>query len=432
MPATTYYVGLWGDDGNSGLTWDLAKKSIGGAVAAAASGDTILVAPGTYAEVLACGAKSLTITAIQTRKTILASGSTPSISMNAGVQVTLTGITIFPTFVASNQNVVAGAGTSSILVAIDCSFIMTTPSNVAGFVGGASGGLPIVAQVTRCLFYTITGTVRAGLDITGTSIVNGCTFDIADVQTDGNAGGLIHTLNAGSYTITNNILRCRTASRSVLLIDAIPTALVLNYNRYHSNLSSTSYVRLSGVQYCALSELRAAGYETNGSQGNPLLADIVNLAPYLPPGSTLCTAGFGGGRIGAFPAAFVYSANSNPLAWAAFVDTLMTYQSGQHALNDGEATGTFDSRILDLGSPYVITGIAIGADITPPTNIFDETNTGAHPEYWSAILRGDLNTFDPDGVAISWQEVNTNEIASPALGVWRYLQFKPKARSNGS
>lgn len=424
MPATTYYVALWGDDGNSGLTWDLAKKSIGGAVTAAASGDTILVAPGIYAEVVACGTKSLTITAIQTRKVFLVGSSTPVVSATGGYVITLTGLVIKATAITNSTAVV-----SCDVVATDCTIMATAATTWWSLI--ASGYYDArTVTATRCLFYTTTGALTYAVVCGTGSIINGCTFDVAG-QSSGTYA-LIKVVGDGTYTVTNNIFRSRASTKWYLSASSTILTLTLDWNRYHNALSTSALVAIGSTTYSSLAQLRANGYGLHSSEGDPLLADIANLAPYLPPGSALCTAGSGGGRIGAFPAAFVYSANSNALAWAAFVDTLMTYQSGQHALNDGEATGTFDTRTLDLGGIYQITGVAIGGDETWPTNIFDETNAGAHPEYATVLVRGSLTTFDPDGATPAKQEIRINEIASPALFSARYVQVIPKARSNGA
>lgn len=50
---TTYYVGIGGDDGNSGLTWALRKLTLNGAEdIPVAAGDTVYVGAGTYREEL--------------------------------------------------------------------------------------------------------------------------------------------------------------------------------------------------------------------------------------------------------------------------------------------------------------------------------------------------------------------------------------------
>lgn len=68
LAQTTYYVNAdCGDDAWSGLSQDCVpedgpKRTIGNAIQAAVSGDTILVAPGTYRENLDYRGKNLVIT----------------------------------------------------------------------------------------------------------------------------------------------------------------------------------------------------------------------------------------------------------------------------------------------------------------------------------------------------------------------------------
>lgn len=48
--AAVFYVKTTGDNGNTGLSWSQAKKSIGSAMSAAAYYDQVWVAAGTYSE----------------------------------------------------------------------------------------------------------------------------------------------------------------------------------------------------------------------------------------------------------------------------------------------------------------------------------------------------------------------------------------------
>jgi hypothetical protein len=51
----TYYVGIGGNDGNSGLTWALRKLTLNGAEdVPVVAGDTVYVGPGAYRELLTC------------------------------------------------------------------------------------------------------------------------------------------------------------------------------------------------------------------------------------------------------------------------------------------------------------------------------------------------------------------------------------------
>jgi len=65
---TTRYVGVGGDDGNSGLTWALRKLTLNGVEdTPVVAGDTVYVGPGTYRELLTCdwaGSAGLPITYI--------------------------------------------------------------------------------------------------------------------------------------------------------------------------------------------------------------------------------------------------------------------------------------------------------------------------------------------------------------------------------
>ena len=209
-----------------------------------------------------------------------------------------------------------------------------------------------------------------------------------------------------------------------------PNTLLLDYNRYVDAISASKELNISGTLYTSLAAAQAAGYENHGSEGDPEFADADRKAFFIPKDSALLTAGSSGGRVGAWTGAQTFSAGAN--AWSAWTGTNCTYVGDQWTLDDGQASGTVLSPVIDLGAAYDVTGLGFDATQTFPTNIVDTTNAGASPEYQTVEIRGQAASFASGDGTPAWQEVNLNAEASPALGGWRYVQARVTLRSDGS
>lgn len=82
--ANTWYVRTTGNDSNSGHLATDAKLTVGAAITAAASGDKIIIGPGTFAVAIDTGGKALTIEGAGWDKTIISSAAANAVTLDSG------------------------------------------------------------------------------------------------------------------------------------------------------------------------------------------------------------------------------------------------------------------------------------------------------------------------------------------------------------
>ena len=177
--AATYYVATTGSDTNPG-TMTQPFKTIQQGIAAAANGDTIQVAAGTYSERIIWNAKSLALQGAGAGQSIIDGAG-------AGTCLTLADVpstALIQGFTIQNGKSSKGGGMSSTggsLTVNNCTFTNNTASNTTG--NSSGGGMYIEG---------------------GSPTLNNCFFTrnsaISPVSTlDGGGGGLFITLSPSSY-----------------------------------------------------------------------------------------------------------------------------------------------------------------------------------------------------------------------------------------
>jgi len=421
--ADFYVDGSHGDDGDNGSSWALAKASIGGAITAASNDDTITVAPGLYNESVIVN-KALTIQAAQRLTSIIHnSGNTRPVTLQLATGgIALAGLRIMQTYASATQSILYDATTiSGTNTVTDCYLgsLFTTANRYGSVHVQRTDLIGCVVDVS------LTDSGRA-LTLRDESTVTGCT--VAATSTHGTSR-VIRLGAGGDYAITDNVF-VLSSNNPYLIATSAPNTLLLDYDRYYPAIDANHEFTIDGTTYTSLAAAQAAGYENNGSEGDPEFADTARKAFFIPKGSALLTAGSSGGRVGAWTGAQTFSAGAN--AWSAWTGTNCTYVGDQWTLDDGQASGTVLSPVIDLGAAYDVTGLAFDGTQTFPTNIVDTTNAGASPEYQTVEIRGQAASFASGDGTPAWQEVNLNAEASPALGGWRYVQARVTLRSDGS
>ena len=217
--SNTWLVSKLGNDANTGhaSTYPInlandAKLTIGAAAALAAAGDTILIWPGTYSELLDLATtglnKALSIVGINRHKTIITYPSGYASTVRLGSFCTLKNITV--TCVDPNKAVDSGSGITNILIE-DCNIVgiiegldLYGASNVfifncyvEGTYDGFYFGLVKNLIAEKCIFkttgaYVGAGEHRAGQCGPGDYIFRDCIFLTGiDARASGQIGGLV-------------------------------------------------------------------------------------------------------------------------------------------------------------------------------------------------------------------------------------------------
>lgn len=403
MPGTAiYYVDQGhGNDANDGLSWGSAKQTISGAAQIAADGDTILIGPGVYDEVITQNT-ALTYQA-QQRWTVQLKAIVISAS-----SVTLQGLYFKAD--SSGGSVIYNSGGD--LTIDDCILQMSNTGQLLY--------TPYNLQMTKTVIYSSSTNAGYNYITFRDGTINACTIY------DPGSSALIAVLGTTSCTISNCIFR-KDSTKRYIEIQNSPTNLLLDYNCYWPAIASNRDVSINGTSYTSLASLQANGYETNGLEADPQFPE--EEWPYLPIGSPLLSAG-NNGRIGALPAAVLFSKNLNN--WSDWLSTDCSYISQKWVLNDGVNEGHVDSQVIDVGTDYLMTGADISAIQTFPTHVVDATSSGVVPETQSFYIRGQdsaTGSFQPTDATPSWQEININE--DNLLGPWRYIQIRIVMRSDG-
>ena len=200
--ATTYYVATTGNDANPG-TQAQPFRTIQKGVSAAANGDTVRVASGTYYEVISWNSKKLFLRGAGASQSIVSgSRATRCLRMDSVSSTLIEGFT----FRDGYDELLGGGGifiNSSDPVVMNCIF-----SNNKGYIapgGGLSirGGNP---AVVNCVFQSNTATNARGgaiYNTQGNLTVTNCTF----FNNSASSGGSSVSTVSGTSTITNCIVR---------------------------------------------------------------------------------------------------------------------------------------------------------------------------------------------------------------------------------
>lgn len=428
--STTYYVdGSHGDDANNGQSWALAKATLGGAESARSTGDPVFVAPGLYVEQITL-TKSGAWTSSQRHAAHVYSSGAACFTVSGNIDVVISGFSLTVPYGGNYAPCVyAAAIVSPNALTVDDCVCASLGNNGYGIRGGGLTPLVVTNSVIR-LAASVATNIRNIIDGTAYCRISGNTL-IGGVTTHSSSRGIYMSAAAGygDYEIYDNIV-LSPAARPYVEIVNVAANLVLNYNRYFQAIDGFRLLSIYGTTYTTLAAAQGAGYEANGSEGDPSWADADRYAYFLPLDSALLTAGSDGGRVGACTGAQTYSGGAED--WSGWTGTNSTYVDQQWTLDDGQASGTVLSPVIDLGSVQQITGLSLLAVQTFPTNVVDTSNAGASPEYLTVEIRGQAVSFlTGDGVP-AWQEVNYNAEDDTPLIAGRYCQVRLTLRSDGS
>jgi len=230
--ATTWYVdGVSGNDGNNCTSAATACKTIGHAIEAAVSGDSIIVAPATYIENLTIS-KSLTILGSDASTTIMDGGFVGSVVTipNNGIYVTLSNLTVRHGLAVSgggilnsgakltishsiiSQNGATGRGGSIGGGILNNGTLTVSHSTLSGnwatgtqkeFAHGYCGAIANNGSVAIG-YSTISGNSALGLGGTGGGICNGGTLIVSHSTISGNSAFRDGGISSGGILVLND------------------------------------------------------------------------------------------------------------------------------------------------------------------------------------------------------------------------------------
>jgi len=255
--ASTWYVSPSGNDANDCQTAGTACKTVGAAMGKAASGDTIHVATGTYAEHLTID-KSLTISGTGSSDVFLDGAQTGRVlTVTNGVSVTLKGVTVrngkvtnqsgagiynMGTLILQNTAVLSNTTTGDGGGVYNIGVLTVTQSTIGNNSNGMGGiynygGYVMLRDAT--VRDNTAGTTGGGLFIDGgTAVLERVTIS---GNSAGSYNGAIHIQNSATVTLTNvTISGNSAASLSAISVVGGSTVAVLNSTIADNNSTGTS------------------------------------------------------------------------------------------------------------------------------------------------------------------------------------------------
>ena len=353
------------------LTFNAAPNDLGGdtasvyttisaAVTAAAAGDTISIAPGTYTGGVTVN-KALTLDGMTSTATDVVIDPTAG----DGIVVTANGVTIRDLEVTGAANGVVASGVTGL-----------TLNNVT-VTGNTGTGLDLTGAAGSNLSLTnvsVTNNTGAGLDVSGfgTTSVSGLTLT-------GNSSTTASSLTGGTVnvtTTTGNTATTVTASGTSLQFG--PTAGTQNQAITLSNVSNLNLTGGTAVDTFNITPGATGGTQIAVTGGNPGLVagqgttgDVVNLTGVsglsVVPTFNGTTNGFSGTATSATTANVTFTGVESLSGGASISGSVFTDTNGNGTQNAGE-TGTAGATVgLDLnldGTPDITTTTDAGGNYT--------------------------------------------------------------------
>ena len=387
------YVAKLGNDGNPGT--DVSPKlTIGAAVAAATTGQTIVVASGVYAETVTCDTKSLTFEA---DGTVTVTGT---VSCRYGYTLTVTGF-IFSGVGAGLTLTNANAGGT--VIATKCTF--------SGCTVGIGVGWSSQFTATDCLFVACVSGMRADTGSHLTAIR--CTF----------VGCTNGAFCLGTYGNPNLIVQNSLFSGNThhLRYEELNT-WVLDYCDF-TPLDASHDLYIVATTYTSYAALQAAGYNTNGVSQAASFGDAAISEYSLDPNDTLLVKGVNHERIGSIGGALVLSPNKNAATWNAPYASSNAEQDGDNYWRLTAAGEGYVEHECDFGGPVYLHEIEnLGSESGAAQ--FDEA-TG---DYFAGYTYRSSLVSQADMRSQGWTEGCRNRsLGLPA----RWLSVRSYLRTNG-
>ena len=264
---TTWYVnGVNGNDSNNCLSVQTACKTIGHAISLASSGDSIMVAAGTYKEHLTIGT-SLNVLGAGASTTIVDGGGVATVvSVSAAAHVTLSGLTI------RNGSSSTGAGiyNSGSLAVYNSTVTGNHVSTCGGGIGN-NGALTINNSIISGNSASANG---GGICQTGGTVtINNSTIGstLLGNSANGSGGGIY---NGGTLTISNATIYGNRAIKGGGGIDNLGAALINN-----STISQNSAIVGGGIDGPAtLQNSIVASNRSGGNCSGTIVSNGYNLS----------------------------------------------------------------------------------------------------------------------------------------------------------
>ena len=416
----------------SGANANAAKLTIQAATTASASGDTVIVGSGVYAEKINIGVKTMTY--IADGIVTMDGGNvvtTPAMySNNGSTNTTLTmqaattgGKWIIKGYVGTYLVYsTAGSNVGLSFVFSDVDFISNgNTRGVYNDARNASGSASCI--FVRCTFvgftdYAVVFTCWVVAILNATN----CTFY-------NNANTIYVSGTVGYLTTWYNIV-----SDTSYAFNNSGTASVVssNYNQFYN---ITKFRNIS-TDYNSLALWQALGptYDPNSQIANPNFLDKANNIFYLKSLSTM------GRQLGAYQYGYARGTAYDPEGkWDVgnIADNSKWYSAdgnvGKNAVTGylelvGGTSAVVDSPVYDLGSVQLVRRINLALDQTYPTNMVDKTISDVKPNYQTLEIRASGSTFAQDAVSPSWIEVKSEALITPISG--RYVQLRLTLRTD--
>lgn len=404
-----------GNDGNSGASAALAKKTLAATYTALASGDRVFLS-GVFTDYWVMSATSIT-KSFSAYALGYAELDMAAISYNGATARAFAGSFYFKGIVFSNApqyGLLAGANSNIILhrclfrgmgnalvtdsgnfIARDCAFI----NNTYGIIPNSSADFMQAGSFERCVFA-------------------GNTKDVFFNQYYAN----------GQYYFRYCIFS------SPVMLD-VSAAAVLNdlsiqqdYNSY--NFTGGYHITSGGNQTSLANWQTAVSTSTTGRDANsvnavPDIQDAVKGLFYPNIGSVLLTQGDNNRPVGYPRPAYGISNNKNASLWTGgnFSNTEIN-GSGNIVLSAGQTDGYWQSDVIDLGAshdPVLRLNLYAVGEAEP--GVVADYSLADSPNYYTARVRGSNSSFLKSDGSPAWVELPRNafvaEYLDPTLRYWQ-------------
>ena len=396
--AIFYVNAVTGNDGNSGASWALAKKTLA-AVATAASTNDVVYAHGYFSENFPSKALYW-----------IAKGTVIVDFANLYNGATLSGWNVQGFTFCRAQSYAAWCSGGSNLFQ-DCVFC-DQPGGVVVVQNGAS------ITLINCQFFnhSVAATGGTGGSNTGTFYLDNCVF----------AGNAVSWLrNTGGATVRAR--RCVFAD--VVFFNASAASAIDTLQDWNAYDFSIGKCVINSVNYTSLATwktLLASPKEINSLDQTLSVGDALVGALRATPSANLLTQGPAGTPIGLLAPAVTLSNNKNSALWTGGVFSNTEIDgNGYIVLSAGQTTGYWRSDVIDFGAalPAQRVEIVTSAEIYPTAYV--DYDTGDSPGYVNIRVRGSNSLFAKNDGSPSWTIVPRNaEIGAYLSNHLRYWQIE--------
>ena len=425
-----FYVTKSGNDANSGLALATPKLTIGSAVAAASSGDTVQVYRGVYKETVAPTQLIFTIKAIGhviiDGENLRSYGIQWNNVNNPAMLRIVDGFEIKNHLAAgifTGANNAFGSWAMTWLTIRNVN-IHNNPRGIVGQVGTVSGFTLLDSIIHDCT--------------TGVELDNGSDSSTYNSHLE---RVTIYNCVKGTYRFGTGFLSggnhtCRSVSfrnNGTDMYTGGPNNT--QSSNYNSFFGSTNVAHRDVTDYATVAAWNAAfGQDANSLTADPLHVDFPLGLVGLRETSPLIGAGLNGENIGARGVcAFSGSNLFNAAEWAAglFTNTQLN-GFNQVELVPPNVTGTYRSIVRDLGVAQTlrITGFDLASSETEPTDVLDFDNTDVNPNKKNIEVRMSMNNFG-QGAAVPAYTVIEQGVTPPVTLNGRFIQVRITLRTNG-